>query len=102
MNYIELETRAYLAGDTATGGDRMKAATKEFFIGSQKFTPRAATVNGLKGRIWVKRILQDGGWVHAGSAHLRSSAHEVEVTAAFDLNEVDRDAVMAYWEKGTK
>ena len=67
-----------------------KPATKEFTIGlpsvdgCQKYTPRAATVNGIKGRIWVKRILTDGAWVHQGSQHVRSAAHEVEVTAAFD------------------
>ena len=76
----------------------MRAATKEFVTGSQKFTPRTATVNGVKGRIWVKRILQDGGWVPAGSAHVRSAAQEVEVTAAFESNEVDHDAVDAYWD----
>ena len=76
----------------------MKAATKEFVIGSKKFTPRTATVNGVKGRIWVKRILHDGGWVHAGSAHVRSAAQEVEVTAAFESNEVDHDAADAYWD----
>lgn len=67
-----------------------KAATQEFIIGlhnvegTQKFTPSAATVNGVKGRIWTKRILQNGAWVHQGKQHVRSAAEEVEVTAAFD------------------
>lgn len=62
-----------------------KAATKEFTIGlSQKYTPRAATVNGVAGRIWVKRVLENGAWVHQGSQHVRSAAQEVEVTAAFE------------------
>lgn len=67
-----------------------KAATKEFTIGltcadgCQKFTPRTATVNGVKGRIWTKRILQSGAWVHQGRSHVRAAATEVEVTAAFD------------------
>lgn len=67
-----------------------KAATKEFIVGlsnvegAQKFTPRAVTVNGIKGRIWTKRILENGAWVHQGAQHVRSAAHEVEVTAAFD------------------
>ena len=67
-----------------------KAATKEFTIGlsnvegCQKYTPRAATVNGVAGRIWVKRVLENGAWIHQGSQHVRSAAQEVEVTAAFD------------------
>lgn len=81
----------------------MTAATQEFIIGSysgegsQKFTPRAATYNGIKGRIWTKRILQNGAWVHQGKKHVRSAAEEVEVTAAFD-NEIDHNAVDAYWD----
>ena len=68
-----------------------KAATQEFTIGlhnvegCQKFTPQVATVNGVKGRIWTKRILENGAWIHQGKQHVRSAAHEVEVTAAFDL-----------------
>ena len=67
-----------------------KPATQEFTIGlhnvngCQKYTPSAATVNGVKGRIWVKKTLIDGSWVHQGQQHVRSAAHEVEVTAAFD------------------
>ena len=67
-----------------------KSATKEFTIGlsnvdeCQKYTPRAATVNGVSGRIWVKRIFKDGAWINQGSQHVRSAAQEVEVTAAFD------------------
>lgn len=74
-----------------------KAATKEFTIGDTKYTPRAATYNGIKGRIWTKRTLIDGAWVHEGKKHVRSAAWEVEVTAAFDANEADHDAVDAYW-----
>lgn len=71
----------------------MAAANKEFVVGlsnvegSQKFTPQAATVNGVKGRIWTKRVLQNGAWLHQGKAHVRSAAEEVEVTAAFDFEQ---------------
>ena len=67
----------------------IKSATKEFLIGlsgydgAQKFTPRAATVNGVKGRIWTKRVHTDGAWLHEGKQHVRSAACETEVTAAF-------------------
>ena len=68
----------------------MEAAAKKEFIlglsnaeGSQKYTPRAATVNGVKGRIWTKRVLEDGNWIHAGKVHVRNAAHECEVTASF-------------------
>lgn len=67
-----------------------KAATKEFTLGlsnvegAQKFTPSTATFNGVKGRIWTKRTLENGAWVHQGKQHVRSAAHEAEVTAAFE------------------
>ena len=67
----------------------MAAANKEFGIGlsnaegSQKYTPSAATVNGIKGRIWTKRTLQDGCWIYQGQVHVPSNAAEAQVTAAF-------------------
>ena len=79
-------------------------ATKEFIIGianvegCQKYTPRAATYNGVEGRIWTKRILENGSWVHQGKQFARSSAADVEVMAAFDSQEVDHDSVDAYWD----
>ena len=79
------------------------AQTKEFIVGlsgvegSEKYTPRAATVNGIAGRIWVKRILKDGAWIHQGTQHVRNAANEAEVTAAFVENEIDHDSVDAYW-----
>ena len=79
-----------------------KAATKEFIIGlvsiegAQKFTPRAATVNGIKGRIWTKRTLENGAWIHQGKQHVRSAAEEAEVTAAFDCEITHHDAD-AFW-----
>ena len=74
------------------------AATKEFTTGLTKYTPRAATVNGIKGCIWVKRVLRDGAWVHDGSQHVRSGAQEVEVTAAFDTD-FDANAAQEYWNQ---
>jgi hypothetical protein len=61
----------------------MKTATKEFTVGYTKYTPRHATVNGVAGRIWVKREHVDGAWVHQGANFVRRAAVEVEVTAAF-------------------
>jgi len=81
-----------------------KSATQEFTIGltnvegCQKYTPRAATVNGIKGRIWTKRIHENGAWVHQGQQHVRSAASETEVTAAF-ASEVDHAAADAYWNQ---
>ena len=68
----------------------MTAQTKEFVIGltnqegSKKYTPSTATVNGQKGRIWVRRQLIDGAWIHQGSAFVRASAAEIEVHAEVD------------------
>lgn len=67
-----------------------KAATKEFIIGlsnvegSRKFSPQVATVNGVKGRIWTKRILLDNNWVNQGQQFVRNGAYEVEIDASFD------------------
>jgi len=55
--------------------------------GCVKYTPQSATVNNVKGYIWTKRVLMDSNWVHKGQQHVRSGAHEVEVTAAFDSDE---------------
>ena len=75
-----------------------KAATKEFTVGSEKYTPRAATYNGIKGRIWTKRVLENGAWLHKGKQHVRSAAEEIEVIAAF-VPAVDHDAVESYWDQ---
>ena len=66
----------------------MKAATKEFTVAWEKYTPRAATYNGIKGRFWTKRILENGAWLHHGKRHVRGGAEEIEVMCAFvpDLN----------------
>lgn len=66
------------------------AQTKEFVIGSentegaQKFTPQSVTLNSVKGRIWTKRILRDGAWLHDGKAFAKAAADQAEITAAFD------------------
>ena len=79
------------------------AATKQFSLGltnvegCEKYTPRAVTYNGVKGRIWTKRILENGAWVHQGKQFVRSDAEKVEVMVAFDSNKIDHDAVDAYW-----
>ena len=81
------------------------AQTKEFSVGlsgqdaTVKYTPRPATYNGVKGRIWVRRILKDGAWLHSGSMHIRSAATDTEVMAAFDSQEVDHEATDAYWNQ---
>lgn len=68
----------------------IKPASKEFLIGlggvegTEKFTPRAMTLNGVRGRHWTRRKLIDGAWVHQGKQFVRRGAAEVEVTAAFD------------------
>ena len=61
----------------------MKTANKEFEVGFSRYTPRAATVNGVAGRIWVKRQHIDGAWVHQGSTFARKAAPEIEVEASF-------------------
>ena len=77
-------------------------AIHEFIVGiykaegTQKFTPTSATVNGVKGRIWIKRRLTDGAWLHEGKQHVRKAACEVEVAAAF--LPADHDAAVTYWE----
>ena len=81
----------------------MTTATKEFTIGlsniegCQKYTPRTATVNGVKGRIWTKRTLTNGAWLYQGQQHARKAACETEVTA--DFWPVDHDAQVAYWNQ---
>lgn len=53
--------------------------------GCVKFTSKAMTYNGKKGRIWTKWIQQEGGaWLHDGNNHVRTDAAEEEVMAAFD------------------
>jgi hypothetical protein len=67
----------------------MKSATKEFTVGYTKYTPRPATVNGVAGRIWVKRQHIDGAWVHQGSNFVRKAAAEIEVEASFVSEDID-------------
>lgn len=62
----------------------MKAQKTEFIVADQKYTPRAATVNGKSGRIWTRRRLVAGGWVYEGSAFVRAAAPEIEVQAEVD------------------
>ena len=73
----------------------MKAAKAEFTVAWEKYTPRAATYNGIKGRIWTKRIFIDGAWVHQGKQHVRNAAEEVEVMCSF-VPAVDHDN--NYWD----
>lgn len=63
----------------------MKSATKEFIVGYTKYTPRTATVNGVAGRIWIKRKLIDNAWVHQGSTFVRKASAEIDVEASFVL-----------------
>lgn len=74
----------------------MKAATKEFTVGNSKYTPRTATVNCNKGRIWTERKLINNAWLHNGEIHMHSKASEDEISGAF-MPEVDHDAVDDYW-----
>ena len=71
-----------------------KSAKAEFIVGIQnigihkidgaeKFIPQVATVNGVKGRIWTKRLFENGVWFFQGKRHVRSAASEIEVRAAF-------------------
>jgi hypothetical protein len=54
--------------------------------GCKKYTPKTATVNGKKGRIWTRRQLIDGAWVHQGQVFVRAAAPEHEVAALVDMN----------------
>lgn len=74
-----------------------KAATQAFIVGSEKYTPQSMTFNSIKGKLWTKRVLKDGGWIHQGKQHVRNGAPEIEVMSAF-VPEVDLDAVDAYWD----
>lgn len=70
----------------------MRTAQKEFLVGVSgnvggcvKYTSKALTYNGLKGRLWTKWIQQEGGaWVNTGKNHVRSGASEEEVMITFD------------------
>jgi len=76
----------------------MKSATIEFIVGYTKYTPRAAIVNGVSGRIWVKRRNIESAWIRQGSIFVRKAATESEVEASFVSEEIDHDAVEAYWD----
>ena len=86
----------------------MTTASKEFTIGlsnvegCQKYTPRTATFNGIKGRIWTKRKFTNGAWLHEGKQHVRNVANETEVTAAFDGGFADHDIVDGYWNQACR
>ncbi len=69
----------------------MKSATKEFTVGYTKYTPKTATVNGVDGRIWIKRKHVDGAWVHQGMNFVRKAAAEIEVEASFVSDEIDHE-----------
>lgn len=74
------------------------SATKEFTVGTEKYTPRRATVNGIAGRIWTMRKLHNGAWVHQAKKHVRTAAGETEVMASFvEDNEIDHDSVDEFW-----
>jgi hypothetical protein len=66
---------------------KQPAPAEFIFNGSEKFTSRPATMNGVDGNFWVKRILRDGAWLHVGLIHVPEGASETEVMDAFDLQE---------------
>ena len=62
----------------------MAAKKTEFIVDDKKYTPRTAIVNGKVSRIWTRRRLISGGWVHEGVAFVRASASKAEVLATVD------------------
>ena len=70
----------------------MTKAQNEFLVGVTgnvggcvKYTSKAMTYNGTKGRLWTKWVQQEGGaWAHIGKNHVRLGASEEEVMITFD------------------
>ena len=73
------------------------AQTTEFTIGfsgvdgSRKYTPKSATVNNRKGRIWTRSIFNSGAWVHDGKVFVRAAAEDIEVLSRVDENLSEND-----------
>lgn len=51
--------------------------------GATKYESKPLTLNGVKGRIWTRRVLKDHAWVLDGQRHIRAGASEAEVCAEF-------------------
>ena len=66
------------------------AQTKEFIVGisgiegSTKYTPQAAKVNGVSGRLWIRRRCDGRSWGYEGRVFVNKYAEEIEVHATVD------------------
>lgn len=55
----------------------------ESIEGAEKYESKPLTLNGVKGRMWTRRVLKGSAWVLDGQRHIRTTASESEVCAKF-------------------